>query len=146
MQSNARRHTSTKSLSGMSRKNGRTASRNSEWPTTTGRGCTLHAGHGPRTAAKRMKFQFAGREEDPAGSSSACSSDAITGGNAALAGNVFVGSVPQDAAQDPVMSCRADGRRTSPREGQDDEERAKRQGTEKKTERIGDGSVKCGEG
>ena len=56
---------------------------------------------------------------------------AATGDDAANAGNAVAGSVAQDAAQDTVMSGRADGRRTCSREGQDDEERAKRQRTEK---------------
>ena len=38
LQSNARRQTSTRSLSGLSRKNGRSALRKSEGPTTSGRG------------------------------------------------------------------------------------------------------------
>ena len=42
--------------------------------------------------------------------------------------------VTQDAAQGAVISGEADGRRTSLREKKDDEERAKRQRTEKKKE------------
>ena len=46
------------------------------------------------------------------------------GSDAAIAGNVVAGSVAQDAAQDTAMLVEeeADGRRTSPCEGQDDEE------------------------
>ena len=44
------------------------------------------------------------------------------------------GGVAQDAAQDTVMSGGAVDRRNSPREKEDDEERAKRQRMEKKTE------------
>ena len=75
-------------------------------------------------AAKRIKLQIADRKVDPASSSSASPSDVTAGGDVASAGNV-------SAAQDNVMSGVADGRRTSPREGQDDEERGKRQRTEK---------------
>ena len=74
-------------------------------------------------AAKQIKLQFTDRLVDPASSSSASPSDATAGSDAASAGNV-AGSVPQDAAQDTVISGGADGHRTSPREGQDDEERA----------------------
>ena len=42
--------------------------------------------------------------------------------------------VAQDTAQEAVMSGGADGRRNIPREKEDDEERAKRQRTEKKSE------------
>ena len=38
--------------------------------------------------------------------------------------NVVAGGVARDVAQDTVMSGGADGRRTSPREGEDDEEQA----------------------
>ena len=54
------------------------------------------------------------------------------------------GGVAQDTAQDTVMSGRADGRRNSPRETEDDEERAKRQRNGEE-DRTGDGSVKRGE-
>ena len=85
-------------------------------------------------AAKRMKLQFADRpvnpagsgSADPANSSSASSSDAIAGSDAANVSTVVAGGVAQDTAQDAVMSGAADGRTN--------EERAKRQRTEKKTE------------
>ena len=63
---------------------------------------------------------------DPANSSSASSSDATAGSDAANAGTVVAGGVAQDTAQDAEMSGAADGRTN--------EERAKRQRTEKKTE------------
>ena len=84
-------------------------------------------------AAKRIKLQFADRpvnpesfsSANPASSNSTSPSDAIAGGDAASASN--------------VVRCRgwsgeADGRRTSLFEKEDDEERVKRQRTEKKTE------------
>ena len=86
-------------------------------------------------------------------SSSASHSDATAGSDAASANNVVAGDIAQDggnavagggaggegggaldAAQDTTMSGGTDGRRTIPRETEDDEERAKRQRTEKKTE------------
>ena len=93
-QSNARRHTSTRSLSGMPRKNGRTDSKeqrraNNVWK-------RLNAAHGTR-AAKRIKLQFAARPADPVSSSSASRSDATAGGDAASASNVVAGCVAQNA-------------------------------------------------
>ena len=69
-------------------------------------------------AAKRIKLLFANRPVDPASSSSASSSYAMSWSAAASAG-------------DTVIWGDAGGRRTSQREGQDNEERAKRQRTEK---------------
>ena len=105
----------------------------------------LIAAHGTRPAeraAERIKLQFADRPVDPASSSSASPSDATAGGDVASAGSIVAGGVAQHAAQDTVMSEGADGRRTSPREGQDDEERGKT--TAHGEDRIVDGSVKCG--
>ena len=96
----------------------------------------LNAAHGTRQeqAAKRIKLQFADRPADPVSSSSASRSDATAGGDAQDAGNAVAGGAAPDAAQDTTMSGGADGRRSIPRETEDDEERAKRQRTEKKTE------------
>ena len=58
----------------------------------------------------------------------------VAGSVAQDAGNAVAGGAAPDAAQDTAMSGSADGRRTIPRETEDDEERAKRQRTEKKTE------------
>ena len=93
-------------------------------------------------AAKRFKLQFADRpvnpasfnSANPASCSSASPSNAIAGGDAASAGNVVAGSVAQGTTQDAVMSGGAYGRRNSHREKENNEERAKRQRTEKKTE------------
>ena len=99
-------------------------------------------------AAKRSKLQFADRPVNLASSSSAVnpasssSAGPSAGGDAVSAGNVVAqdainvvaGGVAQDPAQDAVMSGGADGRRNSPREKEYDEERVKRQRTEKKTE------------
>ena len=85
-------------------------------------------------AARRIKLQFADRPADSVSSSSASRSDATAGGDAASASNVVAGGAAPDAAQDTAMSGGADGRRTIPRETEYDEERAKRQRTEKKTE------------
>ena len=93
-------------------------------------------------AAKRIKLQFA-EKPDPVSSSSASRSDATAGSDAASASNVVAGCVAQnagnavaggaapDAAQDTAGGDNR--RRTIPRETEDDEERAKRQRTEKKT-------------
>ena len=121
MQSNARRHTSTRSLSDLPCKNGRTEERRTR--DTAG-----------ERAAKRIKLQFA------VSSSGASRSDATAGGDAASARTVVAGvslimlATLSDAAQDTAMSGGADRRRTIPRVAEDDEERAKRQRTEKKTE------------
>ena len=85
-------------------------------------------------AAKRIKLQFADRPATPASSSNASPSDAIAGSDAANACSVVAGGVAQDTAQDAVMSGALDGRTNSLHEKGDDEERAQRQRTEKKTE------------
>ena len=83
-----------------------------------------------------MKLQFADRPVDPANCSSASptAGNVVAGGAAQNAGNAVLGGAAPDAAQDTAMSGGADGCRTIPRETEDDEERAKRQRTEKKTE------------
>ena len=94
-------------------------------------------------AAKRTKLQLPDRPLNPTSSSNAvslassniaCPSDATAGSDDASAGNEVAGCVARDAAQETVMSGGADRRRTIPREKEDDEERTKRQRTEKKTE------------
>ena len=56
----------------------------------------------------------------------------LQGGVFQNAGNAVAGGAAPDAAQDTAISGGGDRRRTIPRETEDDEERAKRQHTERK--------------
>ena len=146
VQSNARRHVSARSVSSVPRTK-------EELLQGTAKGQQRLQEADRRTrdtagerAAKRIKLQPADRPVNPTSSSSSSPSDAIGGGDAASgcnnvagnvaqnAGNAVAGGVAQNAAQDTAMSGGANGRSTSPREKEDDEERGKRQRTEKKTE------------
>ena len=81
-----------------------------------------------------MSSSSASRSDATAGSDAASASNVVARSVAQNAGNVVAGSAAPDAAQDTAMSGGADRRITIPRETEDDEERAKRQRTEKKTE------------
>ena len=144
MPSNARRHTSTRSLGGMPWKSGRIASSNSEGHN----GCRRpNAAHGtrpengppnetpvcPQTSRSRELHPCTSQQRQCRGDV-ARANNVVAGSVAQDAGNAVAGGVAQDAAQDTAMPGGADERRTSPSEKEDDEEQVKRQRTERKTE------------
>ena len=113
----------------------RTASRNSEGPNNDWR--KQNAAHGTRLVngpPSESSSSSATPSNAVAGSDAASASNVVAGEVAQDAGNMVAVNVAQDAAQDTVVSGGAGGRRTSPHEKEDDEDRAKGQRTEKKAE------------